>query len=257
MRVTVLASGSRGNAALFDDGKTCLLVDAGIPLATLQQRVARSGARRPDAVIVTHAHGDHHRYAGEIALHHRVPVWVSEASRRMLALDGAPSVHVFGAREPFRVGTLEVAPLPLPHDAAQVSLRVTGGDGRAAAIATDLGEVPPALEAHLRGCATVLVESNHDLDLLWRGPYSYALKRRVASSKGHLSNEQAAGLLCRLDRRVETVVLMHLSETNNLPSMALERAAEALADHPARLLAASQDHPCAVESTPARQLSLF
>jgi phosphoribosyl 1,2-cyclic phosphodiesterase len=257
MRVTVLASGSRGNAALFDDGATCLLVDAGIPLAALRQRIARSGARGPDAVIVTHAHGDHHRYAGEAALHFRAPVWVSESSRRMLPLHGAPSVRVFGAREPFRVGTLDVAPLPLPHDAAQVSLRVTGSDGRAAAIATDLGEVPPALEAHLRGCSTVLIESNHDLERLWRGPYSYALKRRVASSQGHLSNEQTAALLRRLDRSVETVVLMHLSEINNLASLALERAAEALADHSARLLAASQDDPCSVASTPPRQLSLF
>lgn len=257
MRVTVLASGSRGNAALFDDGKTCVLVDAGISLATLRQRIAASGARKPDALVVTHAHGDHHRYAGEAALHFRAPVWVSESSRRVLPLHGAPVVNVFGAREPFRVGTLEVAPLPLPHDAAQVSLRITGSDGRAAAIATDLGEVPPSLEAHLRGCATVLLESNHDLERLWRGPYSYSLKRRVASSQGHLSNEQTATLLRRLDRRVETVVLMHLSETNNLASIALERAAEALADHSARLLAASQDNPCTVDSTPARQLSLF
>ncbi len=257
MQVTVLASGSRGNAALFDDGKTCVLVDAGIPLAALKQRIARAGARRPDALVVTHAHSDHHRHAGEVALHFKAPVWVSESTRRTVALHGAPTVHVFGAREPFRIGTMELAPLPLPHDAAQVSLRFTGRDGRSAAIATDLGEVPPGLEAHLRGCATVLLESNHDVEMLWRGPYSYSLKRRIASSRGHLSNEQTAALLERLDRRVETVVLMHLSETNNLPGAAIERAAEALADHPARLVAATQDIPCTVDAAPVRQLSLF
>jgi phosphoribosyl 1,2-cyclic phosphodiesterase len=257
MRVTVLASGSRGNAALFDDGRTRVLVDAGIPLSALRQRLAKTRSHAPDALVITHAHGDHHRYAGEVALHYKIPVWVSESTRRMLPLDGAPSVRVYGAREPFRAGTIEVTPLPLPHDAAQVSLKLAGHDGRAAAIATDLGEVPPGLEAHLRGCATVLLEANHDVEMLWKGPYSNSLKRRVASARGHLSNGQCAELLRRLDRRVETVALMHLSETNNRADLALALAAEALADHTARLVAASQDVPCVVETAAPRQLSLF
>lgn len=257
MRVFVFASGSRGNAALFDDGRTRVLVDAGIPLSTLRQRIATTRAPSPDALIVTHAHGDHHRFAGDVSLHFGIPVWVSEATRRALPLHGAAAVRVFGARVPFRVGTVDVTPLPLPHDAAQVSLRLAGHDGRAAAIATDLGEVPPGLDAHLRGCATVLLESNHDVEMLWRGPYSNALKRRLASSRGHLSNPQCAALLARLDRSVETVVLMHLSETNNRPDLALATAAEALADHAARLLAASQDVPTVVEAAMPRQLQLF
>lgn len=257
MRVSVLASGSRGNAALFDDGRTRVLVDAGVPLATLRQRLARTRSPAPDAVVITHAHGDHHRYAVEVAAHYRVPLWVSESTRRVQSLQGAQSLRVFGAREPFRVGTVTVSPLPLPHDAAQVSLRLGGHDGRAAAIATDLGEVPAGLDAHLRGCATVLVESNHDIEMLWKGPYSNGLKRRVASPRGHLSNVQSAELLARLDRRVETVVLMHLSETNNRADLALETAAEALADHSARLIAASQDVAVVVESATPKQLELF
>lgn len=257
MRVTVLASGSRGNAALFDDGRTRVLVDAGIPLAALRQRLAKTRSPAPDALVITHAHGDHHRFAGEVALHFKIPVWTSESTRRVLPLHGAPSVRVFGASEAFRIGTLTVSPLPLPHDAPQVSLRVAGHDGRAAAIATDLGEVPPGLEQHLKGCVTVLIESNHDVEMLWRGPYSNSLKRRVASPRGHLSNRQCGELLARLDRRVETVVLAHLSETNNRPDIALSLAAEALADHTARLLAASQDAPAVIEATPARQLELF
>ncbi len=257
MRVTVLASGSRGNAALFDDGRTRVLVDAGIPLATLKQRLSKTRSPPPDALVITHAHGDHHRFAGETALHFKIPVWVSESTRKTLPLHGAPAVRVFGASEAFRIGTAVVTPLALPHDAPQVSLRLTGHDGRAAAIATDLGEVPAGLEQHLRGCVTVLVESNHDVEMLWRGPYSNSLKRRVASSRGHLSNRQCGELLARLDRRVETVVLAHLSETNNRPDLALSLAAEALADHTARLLAASQDAPAVIDPAPPRQLALF
>lgn len=257
MRIAVLSSGSGGNAALVESGESRVLVDAGVPLARLRERMAKARVPPPTAVIVTHAHGDHHRYAGEIALHYKVPVWVSEATRSMVRLDGAPSVRVFGAREPFAMGSFEVTPLPLPHDAAQVSLKFRARDGATAAIATDLGEVPPDLPAHLAGCGVVLLESNHDLEMLWRGPYSNSLKRRVASPRGHLSNAQTSELLRALDRAVQTVVLMHLSETNNLPALALERAAEALADHPARLLAASQGGVLVVGQAPARQLDLF
>jgi phosphoribosyl 1,2-cyclic phosphodiesterase len=103
----------------------------------------------------------------------------------------------------------------------------------------------------------VLLESNHDVDMLWRGPYSNALKRRIASSRGHLSNEQTAGALVHLDARTRTVCLMHLSETNNTPAIALDRAAEALAELPTKLLAASQDVPLCIELSPPRQLALF
>ncbi len=262
MRVTVLASGSGGNACLFDDGATCVLVDAGIPPATVQQRLARAGARAPDAVVITHAHHDHYAHVDAVSQHFGAPVWVSESTRRRLSLHGAMRVRVFGARTAFEVGTVTVTPTPVPHDAAQVALRLTGRDGRSAALATDLGEVPPALEGLFRGCDTVLLESNHDVGMLWRGPYSMQLKRRVASAHGHLSNDQCAALLRRLDRSVEAVVLMHLSETNNLPEIARACAAEALADHTARLLVAMQDAPLAVHGhgvapTPPKQLSLF
>lgn len=257
MRVVVLASGSGGNSALFEEGETRVLVDTGIPPRDLALRLKRAKVTgAPTAIVLTHAHGDHHKYAGEVALAYDIPVFVSESTRRVSSLRGARRLRVFGARDPFSVGDFVVHPLPLPHDAPQVSLRLQAPSGRSATIATDLGEVPPDLLKHLAKSDTVLIESNHDADMLWRGPYSYSLKRRVASSVGHLSNAQTHGLLKALDRRVETVVLMHLSETNNLPALALESAADALADHSARLLVASQDETLAVH--PVReQLSLF
>jgi phosphoribosyl 1,2-cyclic phosphodiesterase len=258
MRVTILASGSGGNALLVESSGARVLVDAGLPAPTLARRMARVGHRAgPQAVLVTHAHGDHHRYAVDAALRFRAPVWVSDATRPMLALSGAPSVRVFGTREPFRIGDLTVRPLPVPHDAAQVALRFEDDAGQSVALATDLGEVSDALVAHLRGADLVLLESNHDLDMLWRGPYSNALKRRIASPRGHLSNEATASALGRLDARTRTVVLMHLSATNNTPRAALDRAAEALADLPAKLLAASQEEPLAIDLAPPAQLPLF
>jgi phosphoribosyl 1,2-cyclic phosphodiesterase len=147
-----------------------------------------------------------------------------------------------------------VTPLPVPHDAAQVAL-VVAGDGRRALLATDLGEVPPGLPALIDGCDIALLESNHDPAMLARGPYPEHLKRRIASSKGHLSNAQTHAVLARLGPRVRAVVLMHLSRTNNAPELALAVAADALAGRGVRLLAASQDDPLAldVEASPPRR----
>lgn len=258
MRVSILASGSGGNSLLVESASTAVLVDAGIPAPTIARRLAQIAPRvTPQAVLVTHAHGDHHRYAVDAALRFRAPVWVSDATRPMLALSGAPAVRVFGTREPFRLGDLTVAPLPVPHDAAQVALRFTADGGPAVALATDLGEVSDALVAHLRGAEVVLLESNHDLDMLWRGPYSPSLKRRIASRRGHLSNDAAASALARLDARTRTVVLMHLSETNNAPAIARERAAEALAHLPTEIVTATQHQPLTIDLEPPRQLPLW
>ena len=146
--------------------------------------------------------------------------------------------------------------MPIPHDAAQVSF-VVEGEGRRCGLATDLGEVPPALPEHLAGCDVVLLESNHDAKMLWDGPYPFHLKRRVAGDRGHLSNAQTGTALRSLDRRARDVVLMHLSETNNTPELAAAAAREALGDHPARLHVASQWGITVVETGPPVQGVLF
>lgn len=240
MQVTVLASGSGGNVTLVEAGGRAVLLDAGIaPNLVRRQLLRAKSSARPDALILTHAHSDHTRYVVELAAEFGLTVYASEATRRRIPISRIPKLRAFGAREPFAVGDVTVTPLPLPHDAPQVSLKLTH-QGRSVAIATDLGEVPPSLPAHFRGCDVVLLESNHDLGMLWKGPYPYGLKQRVASARGHLSNGQTHDLLRVLDRGVRAVVLMHLSETNNRPEIALESAVDALADHPAQLLVASQ-----------------
>lgn len=234
-----------------------MLVDAGLPVEALRKRMAAAGCvDPPTALVITHAHGDHHRYADEVAGHFAIPVYLTESVQRCVGVTRATSLRVFSPREPFQLGDFAVRPCALPHDAPQVALRFDHrGDG--AVLATDLGEVPDGLVALLRGAKIAMIESNHDLPMLWAGPYSRGLKRRVASARGHLSNEQTHALLRQLDASVERVVLMHLSETNNRPELARDVAADALADHPAQLLVASQSVPLRVEAAPPRQLSLF
>ena len=257
MRLTVLASGSGGNAMLVEAGGTRLLVDAGLPLVTLRRQLVRAKLTgNPTAIIITHSHGDHCRHAAELTEHFQVPLYVSEATRRSVRLSGRRAPQVFGTKGPFSIGDLSVSAMVVPHDAPQVSLRFEHQSGRAA-LATDLGEVPPGLLGHFAGCDAVLIESNHDSDMLASGPYPYHLRRRVAGDHGHLSNAQTHGFLRALDRATRTVVLMHLSQTNNTPELARDSAAHALRDHTATLLVASQFGVTSVETglptAPAQQ----
>jgi phosphoribosyl 1,2-cyclic phosphodiesterase len=251
---------------LIEAGDTRLLVDAGLPVVTLQRQLARAKLTvAPNAIVVTHSHGDHCRHAAELSEHFQAPLYVSEATRRSVRLGGRRAPRIFGPRAPFTIGPLTVTAMTVPHDAPQVSLRFDH-DGRSAALATDLGEVPPGLIEHFAGCDVVLIESNHDGEMLRAGPYPYHLKKRVGGDHGHLSNAQTARFLRSLDRGVRTVVLMHLSQTNNTPELARDAAAEALADHSATLLLATQFGVTAVEALAAsgpatvnapRQLALF
>ena len=224
VRVVVLASGSEGNACVVHAGDTALLIDGGIAPRTLDQKLAALGVRRLDGIVVTHAHADHVGHSPRIAARHGVPIHATESTLRAAALDRA-CTRLFSAREPFAVGALQVVPCPVPHDQAQVALRVEHG-GRRVAVVTDLGEGTAALGAHVADVDVLLIEANHDLDLLARGPYPQALKRRVASSKGHLSNEQCAEIVRQ--SRASTVVLMHLSRTNNRPELARAVVSDAL-----------------------------
>lgn len=267
MKVAILASGSSGNATLFSAGGTSVLVDAGIGPRVLARKLGEIGADSPQAIVITHAHQDHVGQCLKLSKRLKIPVYASEATSRCEALRGREQVRVYDPREPFMIGALTVAPTPLPHDAAQVALTLSFGEHKAG-IATDLGEVPPGLLAHLAGCALLLIESNHDADLLQRGPYPAFLKRRIGSARGHLSNAQTHELLRRLPRETSAVVLMHLSTTNNLPELALSSATDALAGRKVTLSVAAQDElmvldvaasppPVALRAKRPGQLALF
>ncbi len=229
VRVTVLASGSSGNATLFASATTRVLVDAGIGPRALEDALVAAGEQLPDAIVVTHAHLDHVGHAARIAKRRRIPVYLTEAASREIALPSAVEEYRFESREPFAIGDLVLEPLPVPHDAANVALKISDDTG-SAALATDVGEPTAKLLELLRDCDVVLLESNYEDELLARGPYPWSLKQRVASARGHLSNRQAHAILSRLGPRPHTVVLVHLSERNNDVALATASARDALGD---------------------------
>ncbi len=322
--MTVLASGSKGNATVIAAGETRLLVDAGLSCRELLRRMALCGEdpQQLDAILITHEHLDHVAGLAVLARRLHIPVFFTEPTHRawvrsltpkttmsyakwieMRAQEKAaelaavhapahvsagvavqeaepeagpsaapeddnladdevcapkaradaaflPMVEYFCAGRRFSIGEIDVTPFTVPHDAAdpcgfvfharQESLRM--------AIATDLGYIPPNVTMALKNVDVLLLESNHDLEMLKDGPYPWSVKQRVLSRVGHLSNAAAAEFLMReYDGGAHTIVLGHLSEQNNLPELARLAAEQAIGDRLSllgnRLVLAAQDAP--------------
>ena len=220
MRFAALGSGSRGNAWVVAHGRTVLLVDCGFSLADTTRRLARLGLvpEQLDGVLLTHEHADHASGIGPLARRHRVPVWMTHGTRQALRDAEIPDLRLFDTETSFALDDLEVAPFAVPHDAREPSQFVIG-DGRCRlGLVTDLGSSTAHVERSLAGCDALVLEANHDRELLAGGSYPPALKRRIAGRHGHLCNEDAADLLGRLDTaRLQHLVAAHLSEANNDP----------------------------------------
>ncbi len=256
MRVTILGSGSEGNALLLESRTTSILVDAGLSYRKLVQRFAMIGRDAPEnvaAVLVTHSHGDHAAHASTYAARLGCPVRASEATMRSLRLRPKVEAETFSVGHRLVIGDVTIHSRALPHDAPQVAL-VFETKVTTIGLVTDLGHVPKGLEHFLGECETLLLESNHDPDMLAMGPYPEMLKRRVSGSLGHLSNGQAADLLAGLRYAPKRVVLMHLSETNNSPRLARSSTEGALGHQGTELLLAQQREP--LELGPVREPQL-
>lgn len=233
MRFIPLGSGSRGNATLVEFGSTRLLVDAGLSARALNARLDAVGipAGDIDFILLSHDHGDHVRGAERFSRVNDVPVVCS--TETLDAMDR--SEHHFASwsrlseNGPMRLGDCKVEPFPVPHDAARPVGFVIEGEGLRIGMATDLGCATTVVLERLRGCHLVMIESNHDPEMLLNGPYPWHLKQRVAGRTGHLSNDDAASLLRDVvDDSCRAVVLAHLSEQNNTPELARGAAARAL-----------------------------
>lgn len=233
MRLTVLGSGSRGNALLVDAGATRLLVDVGFGVRTIAARLRATGYA-PESitgVVLTHEHVDHAQGALDACARWG---WPLHATAETLAALPTPVVPV---REvvhgvPFSVGDVTGLGTAVPHDARACTAYVfeERRSGFRAGIALDLGTVPDTLPAFLAHLDALVVEANHDVARLRAGPYPWVLKQRILGDLGHLSNADAASLVANCAHRgLRTVVLAHLSETNNAPELALAAVGEALA----------------------------
>jgi phosphoribosyl 1,2-cyclic phosphodiesterase len=252
MKVTVLGSGSAGNATLVESAGCRILIDAGFTGRDLERRLAAVGVVPDslDAIVITHDHQDHTKGMGVLARRFGIPLCLTAVTRRACArlLGGSEEVREYGSEQPFRIGALEVRPFLTAHDAADpVAVVVTeAGTGLRFGIATDLGRPTTSVRAALAGCHVLILEANHDDALLWRGPYPWSVKQRIASSHGHLSNRAAAELARELwHPRLGAVILAHLSEHCNDPVLARDTVAQSLSalGYRGTLSVAPQDRP--------------
>lgn len=326
VRMTVLASGSKGNSTVVSTATTRILVDAGLSCRELMKRMKAAGEDPTtlNGILVTHEHQDHVQGLAVTARKLGIPVYWTEATHRawvrwltprkrityaewleqrknaaqaereaaerqasqpessdggpctgvspmrpvpdaeeLAAVEEAlgeaakapekdptalPAVEYFRAGNRFRIGDIAITPFTIPHDAIDPVGFVFEADGVRIGLATDLGYMPSNVSVQLRGCDVLMLESNHDLEMLRDGPYPWSVKQRVMSRVGHLSNDAAADFLAKgYDGYATWVILAHLSENNNLPELARIAAERALRDRMSllanRLLLAEQDRP--------------
>jgi phosphoribosyl 1,2-cyclic phosphodiesterase len=237
--VSVLASGSRGNSAMVQSSSTRILVDAGISCRETFKRVKATGEdpHSISAIVISHEHSDHVDGLLVLAKKLKVPVFMTEATHRTWAramrdANGEQPqlrLEVFSAGRRFQIGDIEVTPFTIPHDAADPVGFTFRAEGVKVALTTDLGYMPASVCDQLRGCDILVLESNHDLEMLRVGPYPWSVKQRVMSRVGHLSNEALAEFFVNnYDGSASYIVLAHLSEQNNHPEIARSAAEKAL-----------------------------
>jgi phosphoribosyl 1,2-cyclic phosphodiesterase len=238
--VSVLASGSRGNSTIVSSSRTKILVDAGISCRETVKRMRARGddPRTLSAILITHEHSDHVYGLAVLARKFQVPVFMTGATHQAWArslrddageLPQLARLEIFSAGRSFHVGDMAITPFTIPHDAADPVGLTFRSEGIKIGVATDLGYMPPNVCHELRGCDVLVIESNHDLEMLRVGPYPWSVKQRVGSPTGHLSNEKLAKFLCtEYDGNASYIVLAHLSEQNNHPELARGTAAKAL-----------------------------
>ena len=236
LRFKSLGSGSSGNATVVqarsETQLSHLLVDCGLGLRQLDQRLARAGmlADQIDAIFITHEHGDHIGCARELALRERIPIWMSHGT---YAAIGSPDfeglLRIACDCVEIEVGALLVRPFTVPHDARE-PLQLTCTDGAARlGLLTDLGHASSHVLDELAGCATLLLECNHDPQLLAASTYPAFLKRRVGGDWGHLANDAAAAIARAIQPGgLRQLVAAHLSEQNNRPELVRRALAAAM-----------------------------
>jgi len=253
IRFCLLDSGSSGNAALVLNGSAKLLIDNGLSLKKVRERVAEIGESLDGlaGVLITHEHGDHVLGVGVMARKLGVPVYITPATHAALPgqVGPLPKVEHFEPGDRFEVGGLEIQSYSVAHDAADPVNFTVRQNGAKIGFATDVGYCSNVVRRALAGCNALVLESNYCPKMLRDGDYPPAVQHRIRSRNGHLSNQDMASLLSALRHdALKTVVLVHLSENNNTPEQAEALARQALHGHAAQLHIARRHGPTPVFS---------
>ena len=235
MRVIVLGSGSSGNAVYVESGATGVLIDVGLSAKQTALRMTEAGLdpSRLTAIVVTHEHADHVKGVRVMSKTVSVPVFISDVTKAECRFAGGGEGMRWGetisSSERFGIGPLDFHPFTIPHDGVDTFAFTVEAEGVKVGIVTDLGYITRLVAERLRGCDLVIIESNHDRDMLKVGPYPWPLKQRIASNTGHLSNDETARWIREeFDGRARCLVLAHLSRQCNHPELARLSAIQAL-----------------------------
>jgi phosphoribosyl 1,2-cyclic phosphodiesterase len=235
MRFSSLGSGSEGNALLVEVGQTQVLMDCGFGLQDTHTRLARLGVspEQLSGIVVTHEHGDHISGVARLARKFNLPVWLTHGTlrstenicpgtRQTKAFAGIANIHEIDPQLAFVIGDIEIIPYPVPHDAAEPVQFVFSDGVRRLGVLTDTGCSTAHIEQTLSGCHALVLECNHDIEMLMNSDYPYSLKQRVGGRFGHLNNQESAGILAKLDvSKLQHLIAAHLSRKNNTPELAV------------------------------------
>ena len=251
IRLSVLASGSRGNSLYLATNKIRLLVDAGLSAQEIERRLTLIGERAKDldVIVVTHEHIDHVRGIGTLSRRHKLPVYLNRQTHSHLpeSVGRLSEMQEFVTGRSFCVGDITIHPFAISHDASDpVGFTMVNGQVKIG-ICTDLGAATRLVHRHLEGCSVLILEANHDPTMLKHGPYPWPVKQRIKSRLGHLSNRQTGKLLAEVySEGLHRLILAHMSETNNCPEKVLDTFIDILSsdilEH-LRISLASQHHP--------------
>ena len=235
MRFASLGSGSEGNGLVVEAGNTCLLLDCGFGLADTARRLQRLNLvpENIDGIVVTHEHDDHVGGVPRFARKHEIPVYLTHGTLMATGVSRFDGVvlNIIDSHCVLPVGDVQLRPFPVPHDAREPAQFVFSDGDKSLGVLTDTGASTSHIEAMLSTVDALVLECNHDLELLMNSAYPYSLKQRIAGRLGHLDNRTASALLAALPQakhRLQHVIAAHLSKQNNTPALAQSALAEAL-----------------------------
>ena len=220
MKFASLGSGSKGNATIIDTEHGCLMIDCGFSIKETARRLERVGKSPQDisAILVTHEHSDHWKGVLPFASKFSIDVYATAGCYRAVNVSPSTSklLKVICSHSEFMINNVHVLPIPVPHDANEPVQYIFSYDQYRLGILTDVGNITPYIVEQYNNCSGLLVEANHDIELLQAGAYPKFLKDRVAGQWGHLNNHQTASLLSAIDQQsIQKLVIGHISESNN------------------------------------------